>query len=257
MTRQAATTCAAAVARALEARGLPGIYRSPLPQAGFLLSKGARRVETCWREAALRPVSPHRASSCQSRVVLGLGRRELRSILPAGQRPSTFTPTYRFFSFFISKLNTTTRYITQPPQLPHSLLANLPWPPALPLCAQATPTLSRHSPIDVCTKDRRIAPSAFSSSVATRTTWTSFLSLGAISIRQSSQHNRPSTTTSQWLSNPTPRSPSPTSSQMTPTSTAENAAVLCPCVSSHWVLVALALLVSSKIAYPLLPTTRD
>lgn len=34
---------------------------------------------------------------------------------------------------------------------------------------------------------------------------------------------------------------------MTRTSTAESAAVSCPCVSSHWVLVALALLVSDNI----------
>jgi len=49
----------------------------------------------------------------------------------------------------------------------------------------------------------------------------------------------------QWLSNPTPRSQSPTSSPMTPTSTAESAAVWCPCEFSHWDLVALAQLVST------------
>jgi len=101
-------------ADSLEARGLPRIYRSPLPLGRFLLCKGGRGGWRRWREAALRPVSPYRASSCQSRVVSGLGWVELRSILTAGQRSSTFTPTYRFFSFFIvvSKLNTTTRYIT-------------------------------------------------------------------------------------------------------------------------------------------------
>lgn len=100
-------------ADSLEARGLPRIYRSLRRFGAFSFARG-RRVETCWREAALRPVSPYRASSCRPRVVFGLGWVELRSILTAGQRSSTFTPTYRFFSFFIfvSNLDTTTRYIT-------------------------------------------------------------------------------------------------------------------------------------------------
>ena len=107
-------------------------------------------------------------------------------MLLAGNYLLIFTPTYRSFSSSSSSSQSLIpSFATSqlPPLLPHSLLANLPCPTALPLCAQPTSTFSRHSPIDVCIKGRRIAPSAFSSSVATRT-WTLFHTVGAISIRR-------------------------------------------------------------------------
>ena len=55
MTRQDATTCAAAVAPGVEARGLPKLSRSP-SQVSPLQGGGEW---SRWREAALRPVSDH------------------------------------------------------------------------------------------------------------------------------------------------------------------------------------------------------
>jgi hypothetical protein len=242
MTRQDATTCAAAVAPGLEARGLPKLSRSP-SQVSPLQGGGEW---SRWREAALRPVSPYRHSSCQSSRVVLLRPNLSSCCWPAIIDLHDDIPLFLTIFFIFSKLNTVPSIATSQLQY-HSLLANLHYyPPALPLCAQPTATLSRHPLIDVCTEDLLVVPTAFPSSVATRT-WISTLSVGAISIRKHSRHSQPFTTTSQWPSNLTPRSPSPTSSQMTRTSTAESAAVSYPCVSSHWVLVALALLVSDNI----------
>lgn len=112
MARQAATTCAAAVARCLEARGLPRIYRSPSPLQG---GRGEWRRHACWRrgKAALRPVSPYRASSCQSRVVL-LSRVEIESCCwPATVDLHADIPLLLFF-VFVKKLNTVLSIATSP-----------------------------------------------------------------------------------------------------------------------------------------------
>jgi hypothetical protein len=108
MTRQDATTCAAAVAPGVEARGLPKLSRSP-SQVSPLQGGGEW---SRWREAALRPVSPYRHSSCQSRVVLlrpNLGSCCWPAIIDLHDDIPLFLI---IFFIYVSKLNTINRYIT-------------------------------------------------------------------------------------------------------------------------------------------------
>jgi hypothetical protein len=104
MTRQAATTCAAAVAPALEARGLPRSLSISFLSFSFARGRRAER-QHC------DPFHPIDRNSCQSRVVL------LRSSLSSCCWPAIIDlhddiPLLLVIFFVFSKLNTSNRYIT-------------------------------------------------------------------------------------------------------------------------------------------------